>query len=86
VSAQYCGGQVSHRFARRCGDTVGWLGSVALLAALPKCPACLAAYVALATGLALSVQSAAILRIALVALSIASLSYFLYRTLNLRRG
>jgi hypothetical protein len=53
---------------------------------LPKCPACLAAYVSLATGLALSVQSAAILRVALVALSIASLSYFLYRTLSLRRN
>jgi DUF1009 family protein len=38
------------------------------------------------TGLALSVQSAAILRVALLALSIASLSYFLYRTLKLRRS
>ncbi len=85
MSAQCCGGQGSHRFARRCGDTAGWLGSVALLAALPKCPACLAAYVALATGLALSVQSAAILRVALVALSIASLSYFLFMAFSIAR-
>jgi hypothetical protein len=86
VSAQCCGVKGTRQFARRCGDTAGWLGSAALLAVLPKCPACLAAYVGLATGLALSVQIAAVLRVVLVALSVASLSYFLYRTLRLGRN
>ena len=49
----------------------GWVVPGTILAIMPKCPACLAAYVAVGTGLALSATVAASLRMALIAMSIA---------------
>ncbi|SFJ65369.1 hypothetical protein [Planctomicrobium piriforme] len=44
-----------------------WLIPGAVFAVVPKCPACVAAYVALATGVSLSWTAAAWLRFALIA-------------------
>jgi membrane-associated PAP2 superfamily phosphatase len=60
---------------RSCIGFAGWVVPGTILALMPKCPVCLAAYLAIGTGLALSVTVAAFLRMALIALSIAWLSY-----------
>lgn len=60
---------------RRGAEIAGWIIPGATLALLPKCPACVAAYVALATGLGLSLSTAAQLRTSVAALCIASLGF-----------
>ena len=65
--------------ARSCcgrgAEIAGLLVPGAMLALLPKCPACVAAYVALATGLGVSFSAAAYIRTSLVIVSISVLLF-----------
>jgi hypothetical protein len=68
-------------------NLTGWLLPGALLVLLPKCPACMAAYIATATGLGISLPAAANVRLMLIMLCLASLSLLAWRTLRrLRQG
>lgn len=84
VTAENMGvGSNAPTFKPRHLEMAGWVLPGAILALLPKCPACLAAYVAVWTGLGLSFSTAAHLRIALVTLCTTALLYLAVRRLRL---
>jgi len=64
---------------RRFAAFAQWAMPIAALALVPKCPACVAAYVLLFTGVGLSFPAAAALRWTLIALSIGTLACLLLR-------
>lgn len=57
-----------------------WAIPLATLALVPKCPACVAAYVFLFTGIGLSLQTAAVLRWGLIVLSVVPVAFLLVST------
>ncbi|MGB2834303.1 MAG: hypothetical protein WBC30_01650, partial [Candidatus Sulfotelmatobacter sp.] len=62
--------------ARRCREAAGWALPAGILALLPKCPACIVAYLAIGSGIGISISTATYLRIGLITLCAASLTYF----------
>jgi hypothetical protein len=69
-------------WVRRVREIFAWALPGTVLVLVPKCPACLAAYVALWTGLGLSLSTATYLRWALLFLCVASLLFLIVKRLD----
>ena len=68
--------------AGRSFKVARWSVPTLILALLPKCPVCLAAYVAMGTGISLSVSSAALLKTLLLIGCVAMLVFVFVGTLR----
>ena len=66
-------------WVRRLRVAGEWLVPSVGLALMPKCPVCVAAYVALATGIGISMAAATYLRFALIGACVLSLSYLAWK-------
>jgi len=64
---------------RGVAGLASWIVPGAVLALMPKCPVCLAAYVALGTGISLSLPVAENLRLGVIVLSVLSLVAVIFR-------
>jgi uncharacterized membrane protein len=69
------GGRKTSARLRKTREVAAWLVPSVALALMPKCPVCLAAYVAIWTGIGLSLTTAAYLRWSLLIICVASLLY-----------
>lgn len=64
---------------RRGVAATSWLIPGGLLLLMPKCPVCLAGYIALFTGIGISVPGASWIRISLIVVCVASLLLLAFR-------
>lgn len=69
----------------RTKATAGFGGPALVLALLPKCPMCVAAYIALATGLEISIGVASWLRAAVIVVCVLTLALLALRTIRPQR-
>ena len=69
-------------WVRRVREIFAWVLPSAVLVLVPKCPACLAAYVTLWTGLGLSLSVAKYLRWVLLLVCVASLLFLFVQPLD----
>jgi hypothetical protein len=76
------------RWIQRSASAAGWIVPGVILAAVPKCPVCVAAYIALLTGCGISLAAAGTLRLLLILTCVSALTYLALRTTYrlLRRG
>jgi hypothetical protein len=71
---------------RRAWQGIQWLFPTTLLVLMPKCPMCVAAYVALFTGVGVSVSTARWIRILMLVFCLFSLAYLAARHWRRRIG
>lgn len=70
------------KHARRGANVAAWMLPGGLLVLMPKCPMCIAAYVAAGTGLGLSIPAASNLRLLLILTCVASPLFLATRLLR----
>ena len=75
-------GRTTPTWVRRVRGIFAWVVPSAILVLAPKCPACLAAHVALWTGLGLSFSTATYLRWVLLLVCVASLLFLIVKRLG----
>ena len=63
-----------------------WALPLTTLVVIPKCPACIAGYIFLLTGIGVSLPVAASLRAMLIALSMTGVAYLIFRAAGSIRG
>jgi hypothetical protein len=71
---------------RRAWRSMQWLFPATVLVLIPKCPFCVAAYVAIFTGIGISVSTARWIQILMLALCLTSLAYLAVRFWRRRRA
>ena len=80
-AAEECGpplasdGKRPSSLLRRAWRSVQWIFPATVLVLIPKCPMCVAAYVALFTGIGISISTARWIEILMLAVCLASLAY-----------
>jgi hypothetical protein len=72
-------GQPAIGLFRRAWRGIQWLFPATLLVLMPKCPLCVVAYVALFTGVGISVSTARWIQMLMLALCLTSLAYLAIR-------
>ncbi len=70
------------RLAARGVEAAKWIAPSAALVVVPKCPACLAAYVAMVSGIGISTTLASNLRMMWILLCVIALAALMVRSLN----
>jgi hypothetical protein len=70
------------RLAQHGAEAARWVAPSAALVVVPKCPACLAAYVAMVSGIGISATVAAHLRMIWILLCVMALAALMVRSLK----
>jgi hypothetical protein len=74
-------GQKPLTFVQSSLSIIRWILPGIVLGILPRCPICLAGYIAIATGVGVSITTAIYLRIGLILLCVMLLLYFVMKRL-----
>lgn len=82
MSTSSCCKQRSGSVLPRSAAAASYLLPAAALILMPKCPACVAAYVALVTGITLSIPAAGHVRTTLIVTAVCVLSMLVFRRLR----
>jgi membrane protein implicated in regulation of membrane protease activity len=72
-----CAGENANK--RRVAGSTKWIVPTAVLALMPKCPMCVAAYIALATGFSVSLPAATWIRTGMLAMCLCVMAYLSIR-------